>query len=150
MNPGKQCFSLIMQFLWIENTPAHSASVTNILLVLGCLYLLNRKIKNKNRKTSILRNNAAITFIIYFTYRLLSILQCIISNWWKFFLGTNKVSLTAISAIFRNLWKIFFLLMPESVTSSFTVQLSWLFNITITVNSSKQATLSTKKPQKCI
>lgn len=72
--------------------------------------------EKKKRNTFILRSYAAVICIIYFLYRLLNILQSIISSWWKFFLCINKVSLMATSAVFRNLWKIFFLLMQESVT----------------------------------
>lgn len=42
--------------------------------------------EKKKIQTFILRSYSAVICIIYFIYRLLSILQSIISNWWKFFL----------------------------------------------------------------
>lgn len=81
------------------------------------LFLKEKKIRKKKKKDFYPKKLSAIIFIIYFIYRLLSIPQSITSNWWKFFLCINKISLMAISAIFRNVWKIIFLLMPESVTS---------------------------------
>lgn len=118
MNLGQQSFYLITGLcnFW-ELRILHPSRLLSQIYYWFWSFIFLKEKKIREKKNFYPKKLSAIIFIIYFIYRLLSILQSITSNWWKFFLCINKVSLMAISAIFRNVWKIFFLLMPESVTS---------------------------------